>query len=323
MGFELMELIEGDYVYVSELGFMAVKGVSHPPGRVVAFPRLGRVATLEEVYAFLEERMRGCLVFDDHSGQVLPQIPVKRVERYLSSVEGFRNLRPVDRLTSLVLEFGKTLVEEGGISSGSIGVSGSILLGAHKRWSDIDLVIVEPRGVRGVEVLREMRARGFTSAVTPEHTHDIAAKRRDSKMSLETWLKHEERKATYGLFRGVIYSAKIVTRPEDFWEPWGAARWRELGYVRVRGIVEDDSLGCYTPMRLKITVDEVLEGGEEAFKCVEVVSFRSRFAEQVLNGERFAARGRLEIDLNTRRLRIFVGNTPEDYLVSETVMHKI
>ncbi len=316
-------MIEGDYIYVGELGFMAVKGVSHPPGKVVAFPRLGRAATLEEVYAYIEDRVRGWLIFDDHSGQVLPQIPVESVERYLSSLEGFRNLQPIDRLTSMALEFGRLLSEEGGLPLESIGISGSILLKAHKRWSDIDIVVVEPRGLRAIEALRELRDRGVTGAVTREHTQDLALKRRDSKLGLDVWLVHEGRKSTYGLFRGVVYSAKIVKRPEDFWEPWGTAKWRELGYVKVRGVVEEDSLGCYTPMKLRVTVEEVLEGGEEAYKCGEAVSYRSRFAEQVFAGERFTARGRLEIDLVTRRLRIFIGNTPDDYIVSENAMRKI
>ncbi|GBC72149.1 hypothetical protein HRbin02_01945 [Candidatus Calditenuaceae archaeon HR02] len=316
-------LIEGDYIYVSELGFMAVKGVSHPPGKVVAFPRLRRGAALEEVYAFIEDRVRGWLVFDDHSGQVLPQIPIESVERHLSSLEGFRSLQPIDRLTSTALELGRTLSDEGGFPQESIGISGSILLKAHKRWSDIDIVLVEPRGFRAVEALKELRARGVTGAVTREYAQDLASKRRDSKLGLEVWLMHEGRKSTYGLFRGVVYSAKIVQRPEDFWEPWGTARWRELGYVEVRGVVEEDSLGCYTPMKLKVTVDEVLKGGEEAYRCGEVVSYRSRFAEQVFAGERFTARGRLEIDLITGGVRIFVGNMPEDYIISENVMRKI
>lgn len=315
-------MIEGDYVYISELGFLAVKGVSHPPGKVVAFPRLGRAMPLEEVYAFLEERMSGCLLFDDHSGQVLPQIPVERVERHLSSLEGFRALRPVDSLTRLAIEFGRAISKLGGVPLESIGVSGSILLRAQRQDSDIDLIIVEPQGVRAVESLRELRIRGVTSPVTPEHSHDLAAKRRDSGLRLEEWIRHEGRKTTYGVFKGVVYSLKIVPRPDDFWEPWGSARWRELGYARVRGLVSDDSRGCYTPMSLRVTIEEVLEGGEDAYRCSEIASLRSRFAEQVMAGEPFAAQGRLEIDLKTRRLRLFIGNRPVDYLVSEAVTHK-
>ncbi|MCS7145751.1 MAG: nucleotidyltransferase domain-containing protein [Nitrososphaerota archaeon] len=315
-------MIEGDYIYLSELGFLAVKGVSHPPGAVIAFPRLRPAASLDEVYAFIEERVRGLLTFDDHSGQVLPQIPVEIVERHLSSLEGFRGMKPVDRLSHLAYEFGKAVSELGGVPPDSVGVSGSILLKAHGRDSDIDIVIVEPRGFKALDALRKLRARGVTSPVTHEYIHDLAAKRRDSKLGLETWVMHEGRKSTYGVFRGVVYSAKIVRRPEDFWEPWGSARWRELGYAAVRGVVEDDMLGCYTPMKLRIRVEEVLEGGEEAWRCTEIASYRSRFAEQVLAGEPFAAAGRLELDLTSRRYRLFVGNRPDDYIVSETVIHK-
>jgi len=324
LGYALLRglIIEGDYIYVAELGFMAVKGVSHPPGVVVAFPRLGRAAPLEEVYSFIEERVRGVLRFDDHAGQVLPQVPLAMVERHLSSLNGFRGLRPSDPLTRAALELGRLLSEVGGAQPESIGISGSILLRAHTERSDIDVVLVESERPEALEALRALRARGITSAVTADYARDLAAKRADSGLGIDAWLRHEARKLTYGVYRGVVYSAKIVKRPSAYWEPWGSARWRELGSATVRGEVLDDSHGCYTPSRLRVQVGEVVEGRPEAYSLSEICSFRSRYAEQVHAGERFEAKGRLEVDLVGGRLRLFVGNRRSDYLVSLDVTDK-
>ncbi len=321
LGAEIMSgaLLEGDYVYVGGLGILAVKGVSHPAGVVTAFPRLGPFADLSEAYCYIRDRFPEALVFDDHSGQVLPQIPLRSIERIYSAREGLRQLRPSDKLTRLALELAELFADATGLSMDYLGVSGSILLNTYRRDSDIDLVLLDP-GVRDIiSSLRELREKGETNPVTPRFARDLSVKRSGSALSLGAWIKHESRKTLYGVYRGVVYSAKFVPSPEIYWEPHGSARWRELGYALVRGVVRDASRAAYTPMRVEVSVEEVVEGVDAAWRIVEVASLRSRFSEQVLENEKYEACGRVELDLIGRRARLFVGNTARDYIVSTAI----
>jgi predicted nucleotidyltransferase len=318
-GMESEELIEGDYVYVLGLGVLAVKGVAHPPGTVVAFPKIGSGMDLEEAYCYLQDQFPGFLLFDDHSGQVLPQIPRKSIKMVYSAREGLRQLRPRDELTERALELAALFADAAGIATTQVGVSGSILLNNYRPDSDIDLVIVDPDGREVAGALRELRERGVTRPVTEEFSRDLASKRRGSVMSLRAWIRHEARKVLYGVYRGVVYSAKLVPSPKIYWEPYGSARWRELGHALVRGVVTDSKRGTYTPMSIGISVEQVVEGPEAAWRAGEAVSFRSRFSEQVTEGEEFEACGRVELDLFSRRVRLFVGNTSRDYIASASI----
>jgi predicted nucleotidyltransferase len=72
-------------------------------------------------------------------------------------------------------------------------------------------------------------------------------------------------------------------------------------------------------MSIGISVEQVVEGPEAAWRAGEAVSFRSRFSEQVTEGEEFEACGRVELDLFSRRVRLFVGNTSRDYIASASI----
>lgn len=315
-------LAEGDYVYVRGVGYLAVKGVSHPPGRIVAVPvyreeRRGseRIKDLGEAYRHLEARMPGALLFDDHAGQVIPQIPEGRVHRSIRAVDGLRAVQRSDALSSAAVDLALEVSERAGLARDEVGLSGSILLGTAGGGPDIDLVFYPSSdAMRVVEALGELRRAGGTAPVNASFLHDISSKRGDSRMGIEAWLRHEARKLLYGLYRGFLYSAKIVPMGEVFWEPYGSRRWRELGRATVRAVVIDDSRSIFTPNQYGVEVSEVIEGIREAARVSEIASYRSRFAEQARAGEEVIASGRLEVDLRSWRLRILVGNDRDDLL---------
>ncbi len=113
----------------------------------------------------------------------------------------------------------------------------------------------------------------------------------------------------------MVYSAKIVPLPEEYWEPYGSAVWRELGRTVLRAEVIDDTYAVYTPNMYGIRVLEVVRGPDECFRCRAVASFRSRFAEQAKNGEIIKISGRLECDLKSKNYRVFIGNHRDDYML--------
>ena len=316
--------LEGDYIYSKGVGYLAVKGVVHPPGRVVAIPKypessryISKIVNLEDAYAYLRERMPEAIVFDDHSGQVLPQIPIEKISRHIVARGWFRNNQPRDELASLSAEFAETVCRYSGIEMEMVGLTGSILLGLHGPSSDIDLVFYSAKNAYPViEALATLRKEGKTRPVDLRHSHDLEAKRSDSSVPLSEWIRHESRKLLYGTYRGVVYSAKIVPLPDEYWETYGSAIWRELGRVVLTAEVTDDSRSIFTPNEYGIRVLEVVRGPEEGYRCGVLASLRSRFAEQAKIGESVRVSGRLEVDLKSWSYRIFIGNHREDYLLT-------
>jgi len=317
-------LVEGDYVYVGGIGYLAVKGVSHPPGGVVvAIPVYRkesqgflRINSLDEAYRVLKRCLPESLVFDDHAGQVIPHIPQDKIERAIRAVDGLRAAQKVDTLGSIAIDLADKVASRAGLSAREeVGLSGSILLGLSGRGSDIDLLFYPKRRASSiVDALRELRETRSTDAVDASFSHDISSKRRDSCMSVESWLRHESRKLLYGVYRGFLYSAKIVPLGDVFWEPYGSRRWREVGRATVRAVVIDDSRSIYTPNEYGIKVIEVLEGEPDAIHASEIFSYRSRFAEQAKEGDEVIASGRLEVDLRSWDFRLLVGNERGDML---------
>lgn len=320
----MITLLEGDYVYSVGVGYLAVKGVVHPPRRVIAIPKypessqyILKIASLEDAYAYLRERMPEAIVFDDHSGQVLPQIPVEKISRYIVARGWFKNNQPRDELAGLSAELAATVCRHSGIEMEMVGLTGSILLGLHRPTSDIDLVFYSAKNAYAViEALATLRREGKTRPVDLRHSQDLAAKRSDSSVPLSEWIRHESRKLLYGTYRGVVYSAKIVPLPDEYWERYGSAIWRELGRVVLTAEVTDDSRSIFTPNEYGIRVLEVIQGPDEGYRCRVLASSRSRFAEQAKIGERVRVSGRLEVDLKSRSYRLFIGNHRDDYLLT-------
>ncbi len=315
--------IEGDYVYLRGVGYLAVKGIIHPPKRVIAFPKhperkhiVASITSIDDAYAYLRETMPEAILFDDHSGQVLPQIPIEKITSHLSARGWFIRNTPHDELTRRALELAEEICKNSGVGLDYMGLSGSILLGRQRETSDIDIVFYSRMKAEMImEALSDLRRRGVLGPVDAKHLHDLAAKRSDSPIPLHEWIRHESRKLLYGVYRGVIYSAKIVLLPSEYWEEYGSARWRELGRTTLIARIMDDSYAIYTPNQYGIEVLRVLQGPEESYNIRRVVSFRSRFAEQARRDEEVRISGRIEYDLKSKSFRVFVGNHRDDYLL--------
>lgn len=69
---------------------------------------------------------------------------------------------------------------------------------------------------------------------------------------------------------------------EGYYE-YGMIRYKNMGYARIKALIEDDSEAIFTPCSYKIKSLETLEGAR--FPIEEIASFRGRFCEQAKKGE--------------------------------------
>ncbi|MDJ0270081.1 MAG: hypothetical protein NXY59_06005 [Aigarchaeota archaeon] len=316
--------MEGGFILDEHGDIYAVKGLVHPPGRVVAVPKYVRSGAgyvklegFQEMMDFMRQRRPGYLVYDEYAGQTIPAIPAYAVRRYIrpsteipSSVP--RGLaRDARRFILAITDYAGSHVE--------LGLSGSILLGLADAGSDMDLVVYGVEESRAVlRALLEMRSRGETKPINSPPPR-LLSSRRDTLLTAEDWRKHERRKLLTGYFNGRLYTMKLVPKLGEYWERYGDRRCISLGVAVGLFRVLDDAFGVFTPNRLGVEVLSASSRLSGLWNVREVISMRSRFAEMGRRGETIKVCGRLEkvILPNTHYYRIFVGNEPHDYILPQ------
>jgi predicted nucleotidyltransferase len=98
---------------------------------------------------------------------------------------------------------------------------------------------------------------------------------------------------------------------------YGAIRYKNVGYAKIKAVAEDDSEAIFTPCSYKIKNVETIEGVR--FPIEEIASFRGRFCEQARTGEAVIAQGKVERVMdnwqNREYFRLLLGNKPSDYMI--------
>ena len=327
---------EGDVIETRDHALWDVKGLVHPPGRLIAYPRFiphpegGRVwrgvryrkvYPLAERYALLRGRYPNYLVYDPVFDEVLCEVPVTDVVFRYDPRTRLREMLSVDSLDGVeeaALKLAKIIRAEAGIGWNQMGVSGSLLTGIHTPTSDIDLIFYGVDACRRVyHALKSLREAGVLSPYTVEGLKRLHRFRStDTEVPFRDFVKTEARKAIQGMFSGREYFMRFVKDWSEVREHYGSTRYKQVGYARIRGVVTDDSQSIFTPCVYQLGNVEVLEGPEVPVR--EVCSFRGRFCEQARVGEVVVAQGKLELvvrDGEEPYHRIILGGRPRDIMV--------
>ena len=140
-----MRAREGELIRTENQVIFDVKGLVHPPNKLIAFPRYipspegnrhgekglyGKIYSFSERFQFLEQNMPDLIVHDAVFDATLCEVPVDTVVERYDPVEKLRLLRTSKRLGDLerkVVHLAEKLQEASGIPWSSIGISGSVL----------------------------------------------------------------------------------------------------------------------------------------------------------------------------------------------------
>jgi len=330
---------EGDFLETPEGIIFSVKGLLHPPDRIVAFPKYiqaprgrrsregqyyERIANLNDAYNLLKERFPDFLVYDPVFDREQSEVPHAKILRYFAPVSALAELRRRKRLSPLECEavaFADLLKRKSQVSWSRVGLSGSISLGLHTRTSDIDLVFYGEEACRRVyDVLKRLAPAG-SEGVSVYREGDLRALYRsrlaDTSMSYEDFLRVECGKVLQGKFHGRDYFIRLVKEPSEVGEVYGETRYRAEGQVELRAKVTGDDDSIFTPCSYLVGEVEFL-GGLKVDDLREAVSFRGRFCEQTRRGDMVFIRGRLEKVSKRGRnyYRVVVGGQPQEFIVT-------
>ncbi len=300
-----MEVIEGYYMRMRSIIFYA-KGIEHPPGKVVAYPkyvldprgdrrdRRGRkfrkLPTQDEQLEYLKSCCREYLVDDPYIGERVPEIPLSSFDEIYDPLERAQELlagnpQGVEReAVQMILDLGPD----------NIGISGSILVGLHNESSDIDLVVYgEEEGRRIYETLRKKVEEGVHYRKYSEKDSRALYERRirETPLSWYDFMRQERRRILEGYYRGREYSIRLV-RPES---SYGSKTVRKVGEAQLLLEITDSEESIFTPCIYGVRVLEVSDGPGEGNDVSFIYSLRERFTEIASEGDVVEARGKVEV----------------------------
>jgi predicted nucleotidyltransferase len=188
----------------------------------------------------------------------------------------------------------------------------------HTNRSDIDLIIYGSRVARKchskLQSLLNSAERGFSGYEKTDLRRLYSQRQQKASMDLRLFSPLEQRKHLQGKFRGTDYYIRCVREWSECRERYGTKRYFPIGRLVVRGTISDATESIFTPSVYRLTD---AQASEKRRAPTEIVSFRGRFCEQALEGERIRARGTLEEVVGEGRpeYRMVIGENPTDSLI--------
>jgi predicted nucleotidyltransferase len=335
-----MKAREGELIKTRDNIIFDVKGLIHPPNKVIAFPRYipspqgtrgsqkdlyGKIYSFSERFKFLEQNMPNLIVRDAVFDETLCEVPIDTMRKHYKPIEKLRLLRTSKELGALerkAVQLAEVLKEAADIPWSAIGISGSVLVGLHTSKSDIDPVVYGVENCRRAYTALENLLKDDASKFKPYSREELQAlfdfRSKDTIMSFEDFARVERRKAFQGMFDGTDYFIRFVKDWSQISEQYGDICYKNSGYAKITATIADDSEALFTPCAYRIENVKVVEG-PKLQPILEIASFRGRFCEQARKGEAVTAQGKVEHVTDKRKdqeyYRVILGNKPSDYMV--------
>jgi predicted nucleotidyltransferase len=333
--------VEGFAVETLDGLIFTVKGLVHPPDRLIAYLRYvpdsrgdrkrgeapyRRVYRFEEQREILKSRFPTYINYDPVFGLQLQGVPWQYIRKVYDPCHRLANIRKrgaADPLEENALAFAELLQDTSGVPMERLGVSGSLLVNLHRPESDLDVIVYGEQEAWAVHgALRQLLNRPSGPIRGPDTETLLAlhaSHRTDTPLSFSDFARLQSRKVNEGYFAGIQYFIRFVKRTEQCQERYGNPRFEPLGRATIRFRVKDDRDAIFTPCRY-VTEDVVFLDRRPAVDLREVIAFRGRFSDQARIGEAAVARGSLErVIARAGRVHhcLTVGGEAGDFLLSQ------
>ena len=327
---------EGDFIETVEGLIFDVKGLIHPPNRIISFlryipsvdgererngVRYKKIYDLEERWRFLRKHFPNYICFDAYFGRELQSVPSENVRMHYNPKMKLAELVKKTLGGSLegdAVDLARTLEENTKVEVTNFGISGSILVDLQESDSDIDLIIYGVNASKSVhKSLRELlsAAKTFRPYDLNDLKHLYRSRSMENAMTFDDFCVHEQRKVLEGSFRGRDYFIRCIRDWNEIQESYGSFTIRRIGKAKIHAVVSDDSESIFTPCIYPVEHVEQIENEHSSPK--RILSFRGRFCEQAKEGEKVIAFGELEevVTEKDEFSQLVVGESPHDFMV--------
>ena len=341
---------EGDFLETVEGLIFDVKGIIHPPDRIIAYlryypdesgsrlrdgVRYEKVYDLNARFDILRKKFPFYLFKDRMSGELLQGVPRGKIKlifrpndiimKYLKKRETLSTRRKTSKKMQLALELIHLIKNQSGINYEVMGISGSFLVNLDTEQSDIDLIIYGSTNAHRVkealitlynsnpEIIQAYSRKNITSL------YEFRGK--DSNIPFELFLRQEQRKKLQGMFKGIDFYIRCIKDWDEITTKYCEIHYESMGLAIIQGIIEDDTEALLSPCKYVLQSSKIIDGPELSEQIKEITSFRGRFCEQAETGEAIEARGKIELVRlrDIKYYRLLIGTFKEDYLKVLTI----
>lgn len=234
------------------------------------------------------------------TGISMSAVPISKITNHLKPEEKIINLSrfgDLDALQSKALDLALEISDESSVPLKYFGVTGSILLDIHQKFSDIDLTVY---GVKNSECVRETLKQIYSagshsiSKISGEEAERwCLSKAENYPLTYDEAYKMLSRKWNRGIFKGTKFSIHPVKLEEEVDEKYGDRIFNPRGMIRIEARVSDDSEADFMPSIYKVEDVRILEG-QPVEDIIEVASYEGFYGGIAYKGERIAVYGKLE-----------------------------
>ncbi|MHA1126268.1 MAG: hypothetical protein ACTSO7_11585 [Candidatus Heimdallarchaeota archaeon] len=337
------EAIEGYFLTTKENLVFDVKGIAHPSDRIIAFVRYvpieygledkpkrkthSKLYALADRYDFLQKNFPKYL-FQDPQGRGLLQAvtkdciskihdPTKKLVEIIAKKEK-------DSLETLTSDFAEYLLEKSSIEQQFLGISGSILVNLHTKYSDLDFVVYgRENGLKIYEAMSNL----FDSEPTfrrynRDNLGELWVNRGQTKqLNLASFVIAEKNKLLQGKFEGVDFYIRLVPFPDEVQESYQGTKIGTVDVIEIEATIASDEFSIYCPAIYLLKDVTLLQSTKDLSDLPErIFSVRGRYCEIAKKDERVKVKGKLEkvsIEGKNDFYQLVLGTTPNEFFIKK------
>ena len=313
--------IEGDYLETKKDNlFFDIKGLHHPNDRKICFlryyPHLNgdrirngikfkKVYDINERFSILKTKYPQYVFYSTNLDVEVQGVKQEAIKKIYTPTDYFQSLSYKSEISSLEKvsqDLCNLFIQNSSLPENSLGISGSSMVGLSKVNSDIDIIIYGTKNAMKFQnnlkeiYSKQSACRTYTLEELKTHYNWRFG---GSEISFQDYLKSERRKLHQGKYKDIDFFIRYIKSPEDWNGDYYDYQFKNLGRITIRGEITNSSESIFTPCSYSIQCIKIIEqplkiSGPDINKITEINSYRGRYCEQAIKGERVIVAGKLE-----------------------------
>lgn len=293
-----------DFIETAEGLIFAVVAEDTEHGKVLCFLRYvkdnsdWKKLTTEPANAYLKQYHPDYLHYSQILDAHLHAVAMDRIVKHHQPKQRLQRIMQANQQDAIERDLFQLcdLLQQHDLDLTQIGITGSILVGAQKQSSDIDLVCYGRTVFQQCRaIIRELIEQGQLQELNSDDWQQ-SYDRRSCDLSFADYVWHERRKTNKAVINGRKFDLNLIDELKSF----GATSYQKCGAIKLQCTVIEDTHAFDYPAEFKID--------HEQFDAI--VSFTATYTGQAIKGETVEVSGIVEQSQQGVK-RIVVGSSRE------------